>query len=83
LISVSFLKRLPLLTRALRLYFTTAEVRETNAEKKLMATEKPVKKISARDRGRNAARATEDEADNLSPRLHVCIGARVMLTTNL
>jgi hypothetical protein len=27
--------------------------------------------------------ATEDEEDNLSPGLHVCIGARVMLTTKL
>ncbi|KAK8912682.1 hypothetical protein VCV18_012361 [Metarhizium anisopliae] len=43
----------------------------------------PVKKIAARHRGRNAAKVTEDEADNLSPEISLCIGARVMLTTNL
>jgi ATP-dependent exoDNAse (exonuclease V) alpha subunit len=67
---------------ALRLYFTTEEVRQTNSDK-LAATGKPVKKILARHKGRNAVKATEDEADNLCPEIHVCIGARVMLTTNL
>ena len=67
---------------ALRLYFTTAEVKETNFGK-LAATNRPVKKILAHHKGRNAAKATEDEADNLCPDIHVCIGARVMLTTNL
>ncbi|KID81125.1 ATP-dependent DNA helicase PIF1 [Metarhizium guizhouense ARSEF 977] len=67
---------------ALRLYFTTEEVRLTNADK-LAGTNRPVKKITARHRGRNAAKATEDEADNLSPEISLCIGARVMLTTNL
>jgi len=42
-----------------------------------------VKKIVAHHKGRNAAKATEDEADNLCPDIHMCIGARVMLTTNL
>ena len=67
---------------ALRLYFTTAEVRETNFAK-LAATGQPVKKIVAHHTGRNASKATEEEADNLSPDIHICIGARVMLTTNL
>ena len=67
---------------ALRLYFTTAEVKETNFGK-LAATNRPVKKILAHHKGRNAAKATEDEADNLCPDIHVCIGAQVMLTTNL
>ena len=67
---------------ALRLYFTTAEVKETNF-KKLSAANRPVKRIVAHHKGRNAAKATEDEADNLCPDIHVCIGARVMLTTNL
>jgi ATP-dependent DNA helicase PIF1 len=67
---------------ALRLYFTTEEVRQTNSDK-LASMNKPVKKILARHKGRNAAKATEDEADNLCPELYVCIGARVMLTTNL
>lgn len=65
----------------LRLYFTTEEVRETNFSK-LSAANRPVKRIVAHHKGRNAARATEDEADNLCPDIHVC-GARVMLTTNL
>jgi ATP-dependent exoDNAse (exonuclease V) alpha subunit len=67
---------------ALRLYYTTEEVRGTNCAK-LAAANMPVKKIIAQHKGRNAAKATEDEADNLCPDLHVCIGARVMLTTNL
>jgi ATP-dependent exoDNAse (exonuclease V) alpha subunit len=64
------------------LYFTTVEVKETNFDK-LAAANRPVKKILAHHKGRNAAKATEDEADNLCPDIHVCIGARVMLTTNL
>jgi len=64
----------------LRLYFTTAEVRETNYSR-LAAANRPVKKILARNQGRRAAKATEEEADNLCP--NICIGARVMLTTNL
>jgi ATP-dependent exoDNAse (exonuclease V) alpha subunit len=67
---------------ALRLYFTTEEVKETNF-KKLSAANRPVKRIVAHHKGRNAAKATEDEADNLCPDIHMCIGARVMLTTNL
>jgi hypothetical protein len=67
---------------ALRLYFTAEEVRQTNFDK-LAATNQPIKRIKACHRGRNAAKATEDEADNLSPEICVCIGARVMLTTNL
>jgi hypothetical protein len=66
----------------LRLYYTTEEVRITNCTK-LAATNQPIKRIKACHRGRNAAKATEDEADNLSPEISVCIGARVMLTTNL
>ncbi|KIX07690.1 uncharacterized protein Z518_02344 [Rhinocladiella mackenziei CBS 650.93] len=67
---------------ALRLYFTTEELRETNSAK-LAAANMPVKKILAQRKGRNAAKATEEEADNLCPDIHVCMGARVMLTTNL
>ena len=33
--------------------------------------------------GRNAVKAMEEEADNLFLEIHVCIGARVMLTANL
>src|SRR6202000_1816544 len=67
---------------ALRLYYTTEEVRATNAEK-LSAMNMPIKVVKARHTGRNAVKATEDEAENLSPEFHVCIGARVMLTSNL
>ena len=42
-----------------------------------------MKKVEAQNRGRDAGKAPEDEADNLAPNLHLCIGARVMLTTNL
>ena len=67
---------------ALRLYYTSAEVRETN-DAQLAATNHAVKRILARHQGRNAAKATEEEADNLCPDICVCLGARVMLTTNL
>ena len=39
-------------------------------------------KVEAHNRGRDAGKAPEDEADNLAPSLHLCIGARVMLTTS-
>jgi ATP-dependent DNA helicase PIF1 len=66
----------------LRLYYTTEEPCITNCTK-LAATNQPIKRIKACHKGRNAARATEDEAYKLSPEICVCIGARVMLTTNL
>ena len=67
---------------ALRLYYTTEEVRATNAER-LSAINRPIKVVKARHTGRNAVKATEEEAENLSPEFQVCIGARVMLTSNL
>jgi ATP-dependent exoDNAse (exonuclease V) alpha subunit len=67
---------------ALRLYYTTAEVRETN-HNRLAATNRPVKRLAAEHRGRGASAATEEEADNLSAEIFVCTGARIMLTTNL
>src|SRR3981081_1663269 len=67
---------------ALRLHFNTEEVRETNCHK-LAAANRPVMKILACHKGRNAAKATEEEADNLCPDIYVCIRAWVMLTTNL
>ena len=42
-----------------------------------------MKKVEVQNKGRDASKAPEDEADNLAPNLHLCIGARVMLTTNL
>jgi hypothetical protein len=44
----------------LRLYYTTEEVRITNCTK-LAATNQPIKRIKAGHRGRNAAKATEDQ----------------------
>ena len=67
---------------ALRLYFTTLEVQERNLDR-LSSLGQPVKKIIAKHTGHDAARATDEEADNLSPELYICINARIMLTTNL
>ena len=67
---------------ALRLYFTTVEVKETNYGR-LVAVNRPVKKFLARYKGRNVAKAIEEEADNLCLDIYVCIRARVILTTNL
>jgi ATP-dependent DNA helicase PIF1 len=67
---------------ALRLYFTNAEVKEMN-HKKLSAVNRPVKMVLAQHKGRNAAKASEEEADNLCSELQLCLQARVMLTTNL
>ena len=64
----------------LRLYLTRAEVHQTNIAN-LAAMNKPVRKISVRHTGRKAAKASEEEADNLSAEIYVCIGAKVMLTT--
>jgi hypothetical protein len=67
---------------ALRLYFTNEEVRERNYTQ-LTAENRPVKKILSVHTGRNASKASDEEADNLPTELLVCIGAQVMLTTNL
>jgi ATP-dependent DNA helicase PIF1 len=67
---------------ALRLYFINEEVRDENSDK-IVAIQRPVKRLLARHIGPKAARATEDEADNLAPELYLCLDARVMLTTNL
>jgi hypothetical protein len=50
---------------------------------KLAATNRPVKKIIARHKSRNTIKTTKEEADNLYTEIHVYIGARVILTTNL
>jgi ATP-dependent DNA helicase PIF1 len=67
---------------ALRLYFTNEEVRERNYGQ-LAAENQPVKKIASIHTGRNASKASVEEADNLPTELLVCISAQVMLTTNL
>jgi ATP-dependent DNA helicase PIF1 len=67
---------------ALRLYFTNDEVRERNYNQ-LADQNRPVKRILAQHNGRNASKASEDEADNLATEVDLCIRARVMLTCNL
>jgi ATP-dependent DNA helicase PIF1 len=67
---------------SLRLYFTNDEVRERNYGQ-LAAANRPVKRILSMHTGRNALKASDEEADNLPTELLVCIGARVMLSTNL
>ena len=67
---------------ALRLYFTNVEVKGLNFEK-LSGVNQPIRTVLAQYKGRNAAKASEEEADNLSLELLLCIGAQVMLTTNL
>jgi hypothetical protein len=67
---------------ALRLYFTNEEVREHNY-RQLAATNRPVKRIVSKHTGRNALKASSEEADNLPTELLLCIGAQVMLSTNL
>jgi hypothetical protein len=57
-------------------------VNETNFAQ-LSAQNRLVKKIHAQPKGRNANKATEDEADNLAPDLRLCIEVRIMLTTDL
>jgi hypothetical protein len=67
---------------AIRLYFTNEEVRECNYSQ-LAAENRPVKRIVSRHTGRNASKASDEDADNLPTELLVCIGAQVMLSTNL
>jgi ATP-dependent DNA helicase PIF1 len=67
---------------ALRLYFTKAEVYEQN-NKGLTAQNMPIKIVTAVNQGRNAHKATEEEADNLQNEIYICIGARIMLSSNL
>jgi hypothetical protein len=43
----------------------------------------PIKKILACHTGQKATKVSEEEADNLLAEIHMCIGAKVMLTTNL
>lgn len=60
----------------------TEEVRQTNFDK-LAVMNRSVKKILACHKGCNAAKATENKVNNLCLKIHVCIEAKVMLTTNL
>ena len=67
---------------ALRLYFTKDEVYTRNI-RCLTARNLPVKVLTAINQGLGAEKASDDDAENLSNVIHLCIGARVMLTANL
>ena len=67
---------------ALRLYFTKAEVHERNSTK-LAALNWPIKKISARHTARKAAKASEEEADNLSAEIYVVTNLRSLRTRGI
>ena len=43
----------------------------------------PIKILTIVNRGRDIEKATEDEADNLPNKIYICIGARIMLSSNL
>jgi hypothetical protein len=67
---------------ALRLYFTKDEVYERNI-RCLTVRNVPVKILTAVNRGQGAEKASDDDAENLSNTIYLCIGARVMLSSNL
>ena len=67
---------------ALRLYFTKEEVYNWNIQC-LTGQNMPVKILTAVNRGRDAEKAAEDEANNLPNKIYMCIGARIMLSSNL
>jgi ATP-dependent DNA helicase PIF1 len=67
---------------ALRLYFTKDEVYEQNI-RCLTVWNMPVKILTVVNQGQGAEKASDDDAENLSNTIHLCIGARVMLTSNL
>jgi hypothetical protein len=66
---------------ALQLYFTNKEVCEHNY-RQLAAEGRPIKRIVSVHTGRNASKASIEEADNLPTELLVYISAQVMLMTN-
>ena len=48
----------------------------------MAAIGQPVKKIVAHHTGRNVSKATEEEADNLSPDIHIVVGSDLPLSTS-
>jgi hypothetical protein len=67
---------------ALRVYTTHERVDGHNFEH-LDLLQKPCRVVLASNTGRNAEKQPFDKAGCLPNRLHICIGARVMLTENL
>ena len=66
----------------LQLYYITEEVYIINSTI-LAATNQPIKRIKVYYKGRNTAKTTDKEADNLSTEISLYIGAWVILMINL
>ena len=69
-------------TNAFRVYTTKARVNEHNLYH-LTRLDRPVLQVKAKSVGTGAAAATDDKAGNLAKQFPVCIGARLMLTSNI
>ncbi|KAF5139513.1 ATP-dependent DNA helicase PIF1 [Metarhizium anisopliae] len=67
---------------ALRVYATEDRVNEYN-HYHLDRLDRPVIQVKARNVGPGAAAAPDDKAGNLAKQIPVCIGARLMLTSNI
>ncbi|EFY84461.1 ATP-dependent DNA helicase PIF1 [Metarhizium acridum CQMa 102] len=67
---------------ALRVYTTKDRVNEYN-HYHLDRLDRPVIQVKARNVGPGAAAAPDDKAGNLAKQIPICIGARLMLTSNL
>ncbi|GKU08687.1 unnamed protein product, partial [Fusarium langsethiae] len=67
---------------ALRVYATKDRVNEYN-HYRLDRLGRPVVQVKAKNVGPGAAAAPDDKAGNLAKQILICIGARLMLTSNL
>jgi len=67
---------------ALRVYATKDRVNEYN-HYHLDRLGRPVVQVKAKKVGPGAAAAPDDKAGNLAKQVPICIGARLMLTSNL
>ncbi|KID82377.1 ATP-dependent DNA helicase PIF1 [Metarhizium guizhouense ARSEF 977] len=67
---------------ALRVYATKDRVNEYN-HYHLDRLNRPVIQVKAKNVGFGAAAAPDDKAGNLSKQIPICVGARLMLTSNL
>ncbi|KAL6405772.1 AAA ATPase and PIF1-like helicase domain protein [Ilyonectria robusta] len=67
---------------ALRVYATKDRVNEYN-NYHLDRLSRPVIQVTAKNVGPGAAAAPDDKAGNLAKQIPICIGARLMLTSNL
>ena len=72
----------PMFDESLRLYSTKRRVDDYN-HKRMRDLGRPVIKLDAIHEGRDAHKATKDEAGNLESVLHLSIGCRVMLSENI